>query len=240
MPARAEDARAAPDRTVDAVLFDFGGVFTLSPFDTVAAAGRELGLEEAVAFDLCFGPYDQDGDHPWHRLERGELSLLDARDALAELARGRGFDVDPLSLLIGQRPEDHQRDEVVARARRVRATGVATACVTNNVAEFGEAWRSMIPVDELFDTIVDSCRAGVRKPDARMFELALAELSVPAERTAFLDDHPSNVAAATRLGIRSILVGPDRLAAFDELDGLVGLAPQTAPPGAEEGAACAP
>lgn len=239
MPATDDDPVDAPDRTVDAVLFDFGGVFTLSPFDTVAAAGRELGLDEAVAFDLCFGPYDQDGDHPWHRLERGELTLIEAREALADLARGRGFDVDPLSLLIGQRPEDHQRGEVVARARRVRAAGVATACVTNNVAEFGEAWRSMIPVDELFDVIVDSCRAGVRKPNARMFELALEELSVPAERTAFLDDHPSNVAAAARLGIRSILVGPDRVAAFDELDVLVGLAPGAAP-SAEEGAVCAP
>lgn len=239
MPEDPADPVAARDRTVDAVLFDFGGVFTLSPFDTVAAAGRGLGLDEAVAFDLCFGPYDQDGDHPWHRLERGELTLTDAREALADLARRRGFDVDPLSLLIGQRPQDDQRDEVVARARRVRATGVATACVTNNVAEFGEAWRSMIPVDELFDVIVDSCRAGVRKPDARMFELALAELGVPAGRAAFLDDHPSNVAAAARLGIRSILVGPDRVAAFDELDVLVGLAPETTP-GAEEGAVCAP
>ena len=149
MPSDPEDAVATADRTVDAVLFDFGGVFTLSPFDTVAAAGRELGLDEGVAFDLCFGPYDQDGDHPWHRLERGELTLLDAREALAELARGRGFDLDPLSLLLGQRPEDTQRDEVVERARRVRAAGVRTACVTNNVAEFGEAWRGMIPVDEL-------------------------------------------------------------------------------------------
>jgi epoxide hydrolase-like predicted phosphatase len=239
MPVERADGKAAPDRTVDAVLFDFGGVFTLSPFDTVAASGRELGLDEAVAFDLCFGPYDEDGDHPWHRLERGEVSLLDCQAALAELARGRGFDLDPLSLLIRQRPEDPQRDEVVDRARRVRATGVRTACVTNNVAEFGEAWRGMIPVDELFDVIVDSCRAGVRKPDPRMFELALTELAVPPERAVFLDDHPSNVAAAERQGIRSILVGPDRVAAFDELDALVGLAAAGGTDGGEE-AACAP
>ena len=225
MPAGPEQRAAAADRTVDAVLFDFGGVFTLSPFDTVAAAGRELGLEDGVAFDLCFGPYDQDGDHPWHRLERGEMTLADARSALAELARARGLEIDPLSLLFGKRAEDAQRDEVVARARQVRAAGVRTACVTNNVAEFGEAWKGMIPVDELFDVVVDSCLVGVRKPDPRIFERALTELSVRSDRTAFLDDHPSNVAAATRLGIRSILVGPDRLAAFDELDALVGLAP---------------
>ena len=211
--------------TVDAVLFDFGGVFTLSPFDTVAAAGRELGLEDGVAFGLCFGPYDQDGDHPWHRLERGEVTLAEAREALAQLARQQGFDVDPLSLLFGQRGADDQREDVVARARRVRASGVRTACVTNNVAEFGDAWKGMIPVDELFDVIVDSCQIGVRKPDLRMFERALAELAVPAGRAVFMDDHPSNVAAASSIGIRSILVGTDRVAAFDELDLLVGLAP---------------
>ena len=80
------DARGAvddQDRTVEAVLFDFGGVFTLSPFETVAAAGRELGLDAAEASRLCFGPYEEDGDHPWHRLERGEVTLEAARAALA-------------------------------------------------------------------------------------------------------------------------------------------------------------
>lgn len=213
------------DRTVDAVLFDFGGVFTLSPFATVAEAGTELGLDPDLAFELCFGPYDEDGDHPWHRLERGEMSLADARDALSEMARLRGLDVDPLSLLIRRGREDPQREAVVERARRVRASGVRTACVTNNVAEFGEAWRGMIPVDELFDTVVDSCRAGVRKPDPRIFRLALDEVGVPAGRAVFLDDHVGNVAAASRLGIRGIHVGVDRLAAFDELDALIGVSP---------------
>lgn len=212
-------------RVVDAVLFDFGGVFTPSPFETVVEAGRELGLAADVAFELCFGPYDDDGDHPWHRLERGEMTLEDARLALADLARARGHDLDPLSLLVRRGPEDLQREAVVERARRVRATGVRTACVTNNVAEFGDVWRRMIPVDELFDTIVDSCQAGVRKPDRRIFELALSDLDVSAGRAAFLDDHPGHVAAATGLGLRAIRVGPDRLRAFDELDALVGLDP---------------
>lgn len=225
------------DRMVDAVLFDFGGVFTLSPFETVIEAGRELGLDPDLAFELCFGPYDEDGDHPWHRLERGEMSLADARDALCEMARLRGLDVDPLSLLIRRGREDPQREEVVERARRVRATGVRTACVTNNVAEFGDAWRGMIPVDELFDTIVDSCRAGVRKPDPRMFRLALDEVGVPAERTVFLDDHPGNLRAASRLGIRGIHVGIDRIAAFDELDAMLGAPP---PAGSATVPTCAP
>ena len=64
---------------IEAVLFDFGGVFTESPFLAAHEAGEELGIDVDVAFDLCFGTYHDDGDHPWHRLERGETTLEDKR-----------------------------------------------------------------------------------------------------------------------------------------------------------------
>jgi putative hydrolase of the HAD superfamily len=207
---------------VTAVLFDFGGVFTLSPFEAVREAAAEHGLEPDTAFELCFGPYDRDGDHPWHCLERGEMSLADARHALTELARTRGVDLDPLSMLIRRGRQDEQKEAVVARALAVKGRGVRTACVTNNISEFGDAWRAMIPVDDLFDVVVDSCQVGFRKPDPRIFEMALAEVGAEAGGAVFLDDHPGNVAAAERLGIRGIVVGSDRLAAFDELEALLG------------------
>jgi putative hydrolase of the HAD superfamily len=206
---------------IDAVLFDFGGVFTVSPFTAAREGGAELGLDLEVALELCFGPYHEDTDHPWHRLERGEVPLREARTALIELARAQGVDVDPFKLLATLARHDDQRDAVVERARGIRARGIRTALVTNNIVEFGDAWRAMIPVDELFELVIDSCHTGVRKPNARMFELALEALGVTAERSAFLDDHPANVAAAQRLGLRGILVGDDRLAAFDELDALL-------------------
>ena len=211
-------AEAVP---VEAVLFDFGGVFTVSPFTAAREAGDELGLEMDVALELCFGPYHDDTDHPWHRLERGEIALALARDALIELAADRGFDVDPLMMLARLSRPDAQRDEVVARAHAIRAAGVRTALVTNNVAEFGDAWRAMVPVDELFEIVIDSSHAGVRKPNPAIFELALDTLGVRAEQAAFLDDHPANVAAARQLGMSGIVVGDDRLAAFDELDALL-------------------
>jgi epoxide hydrolase-like predicted phosphatase len=83
----------------------------------------------------------------------------------------------------------------------------------------------MVPVDELFEVVVDSCKAGVRKPDPRIFHLALDALGVTAERAAFLDDHPANVAVAESLGMHGIVVGADRVAAFDELEALLGLDP---------------
>src|SRR5690349_4503180 len=100
----------------DAVLYDFGGVFTVSPFTAARDAGAELGLEMELAMELCFGPYHEDGDHPWHRLERGEVSLEAARAALVELAAARGHDVDPFMLLSSLAREDLDRPAVVERA----------------------------------------------------------------------------------------------------------------------------
>jgi len=208
---------------VEAVLFDFGGVFTESPFLAAHEAGEELGIDVDVAFDLCFGTYHHDGDHPWHRLERGEMTLEDARQALRAMAVERGYDVDPIDFLMRLAREDHQREPVIQRALAVKATGIRTACVTNNILEFGEGWRSLVPVDDLFDTVVDSCHAGVRKPDPRIYRLALDAVDVDAEAAVFLDDHPANVAAAEALGMRGIVVGRDRLAAFDRLDELLAL-----------------
>lgn len=210
-------------RSFDAVLYDFGGVFTVSPFTAARDAGAELGIDMDVAMELCFGPYHVDGDHPWHRLERGDIALVDARAALVELASARGHDIDPLMLLARLARDDHDRPTLVARARAVRAAGFRTALVTNNVAEFGDAWRAMVPVDELFEVVIDSSSARVRKPDPRIFGIALDALGVEPARAVFLDDHPANVAAAETLGIRGIVVGDDRLAAFDELDTLLGL-----------------
>jgi len=202
-------------------LFDFGGVFTLSPFAALADASAEWGADPSLIHDVLFGPYDRDTDHPWHCLERGELSLVEARAAILELAAAAGLDLDPFSALSRLGREDDQRPHIVERARSLKATGVRTACVTNNVAEFGDGWRAMIPVGELFDVIVDSSQSGVRKPDPAIFALALDALGVAADRAVFLDDFPGNITAAEAVGLRGILVGPDRLTAFDALEELL-------------------
>jgi putative hydrolase of the HAD superfamily len=111
---------------------------------------------------------------------------------------------------------------MVERTRRLRSDGVRTALVTNNVREFGDGWRSLVPVDDLFEVVIDSSHAGVRKPDPRIFRLALDALDVAPEQSLFLDDFPGNIAAAGALGMRGILVGSDRLAAIAELDTLLG------------------
>lgn len=206
--------------SVQAVLFDFGGVFMASPFAAVRAFGVQQGIDPDRVLELLFGAYDRDTDHPWHRLERGELSLLAARQAIMELGAPE-HRIDLFEAL-GSLRDASVRADVVEMARGARARGVKTAIVTNNIREFGDGWRAMLPVDELFDVVVDSAHVGVRKPDPRIFRLALERLGVVAPETAvFLDDFPGNVAAAERLGMRGILVEDDHRPAMRALSALL-------------------
>src|SRR5207302_1315443 len=103
--------------------------------------------------------------------------------------------------------------------------GYRTALVTNNVAEFGDGWRQLIPVDELFELVVDSSQVGVRKPDPRIFRLALEQLDgVRPEQAVFLDDFEANVAGARQVGMHGIVVGEHRAEALARLEDLLATA----------------
>jgi len=206
--------------SIQAVLFDFGGVFMESPFAAVRAFGARQGIDPERALELIFGTYDRDTDHPWHRLERGELSLVDARQEIFDLGAPE-HRIDLFEAL-GSLQNTSVRPDVVQIARDARAAGMKTAIVTNNVREFGDGWRGMLPVDELFDVVVDSAHVGVRKPDPRIFRLALERLGGTApEQAVFLDDFHGNVAAAERLGMRGILVEEDHRPAMQMLRALL-------------------
>lgn len=207
---------------VEAVLFDFGGVFTESPFEAARALGRQLGIDPSLMMDTVFGPYDDDTDHPWHRLERGEIPLMDAREAILALGESRGFEADLFRVLAALGRSSGPRREMIARARALRAAGLRTALVTNNALELREAWRPLLPLDELFDAVVDSCEVGFRKPDPRIFQHALALLGdVAPQRALFLDDYEGNLRAARALGITGVLVDVDPAAALAILDELL-------------------
>ena len=79
--------------------------------------------------------------------------------------------------------------------------------VTNNVAEFGNFWRNLLPLDELFDDVVDSSEVKMRKPNPAIFHLACERLGVEPSRALFVDDHPGNVAGAERAGLSAVCCG---------------------------------
>ena len=210
---------------IEAVLFDFGGVFTDSPFHAVTAFGDELGIDAGEVTRLVFGSYEHDGDHPWHRLERGEISLENARDEILNLSLERKLRVDIYELfakMAGNNAGVESKRPLVDKVRSIKGEGYKTGIITNNVMEFGEGWRGLIPVDELFDFVVDSSSVGVRKPDPRIFQIALEYLpDVAPEHIVFLDDYQANVDVARSLGWRGITVGTDVLATISQLDELL-------------------
>ena len=205
--------------SITTLFFDFGGVFTYSPFTAVDDFGVQRGAEPGQFVEIMFGSYHIDGDHPWHRLERGEISMEEARQAILALGRDHGHEVD-LYEVFGSLPRDGGlRSELVDKVGQLKADGYPMAIITNNVREFSDGWRSLFAVDELFSEVIDSSFEGVRKPDAAIFELAMQRMgNVAPEQSLFLDDHPGNVAAAEALGMQAILVGEDMALVISEID----------------------
>jgi len=212
--------------TLRAVLFDFGGVFIDSPFDATDRYARRVGLEADQLTDVIFGSYERDTDHPWHRLERGELTVDEAREQIAVAGEVAGLGPIDLYEVLAELggASRNVRDHMVDVVRTARGRGIATSVVTNNVAEFGEFWRKIIPLDELFDDVVDSSAVGVRKPDAAIFSLACERLSVEPGAALFVDDHPGNVAGAEAAGLDAICCGftvEESVVAADRLTQLI-------------------
>jgi putative hydrolase of the HAD superfamily len=218
------------ERLIDAVIFDLGGVLARNgrPSDF---AKRYPDHDPVTLTTLLMGDYGADTDHPWHRLERGEISLEENREhnrrALAEI----GIEMPP------DRPAGSTGSassnafvfevnapmvELVGELREL-APRVRLGVLTNNVREFRPAWWEMLPFEEWFDDVVDSHEVGLRKPNTAIYELALQRLDVPAGRAAFLDDVATNVTPANSLGMHGLLVEDDPSAAIAEVRRLVGL-----------------
>lgn len=203
--------------SIKAVLFDFGGVFTLSPFGAVEQLARERKVEPLLFAEMVFGPYHLDTDHPWHRLERGEISLEATREGILQGAREKGHELDLWDVL-GRMAQSHSSGmqvnaPVIQLLKDVKQAGYHTAIVTNNVKEFSSAWQSMLPMEQV-DLVVDSAFAGIRKPNPAIYRLTLEQLArhrgsaLRPEECVFLDDVESNVRSAEALGIRGIVVTP--------------------------------
>ncbi len=215
---------------IRAVMFDFGGVISSSPFEAFARFEEERGLP--AGFIRTVNATNPD-DNAWARLERSEISIDEFGDQWAAEARSLGHDVDGrvvLEMLSGR-----IRPQMVAAVEACRST-FKTACLTNNFARVGHAASGeMAAVFDLFDAVLESRVLGVRKPDPRFYQLACEAVGVAPEESVFLDDLGVNLKPARALGMFTIKVSdPD--VALGELEDLLGLSlrpsatPDVAPP----------
>lgn len=209
---------------IRAVLFDFAGVITQPMGPTVKELARKSGADLTELVDFIFGDYGGNGgtvDTPWHRLERGEIALEEFGAWGRTEGAARGWELDLIALLDELIACD-LRTDIVERVGRLRGDGYRTLLLTNNIREYSQQWRAKLPVDELFEVVIDSSEVGMRKPEPRIFQLALDKLGVAPEEAVMLDDIAVNVDAARSVGMHAVQVGPRAEEALAELDGLLG------------------
>jgi putative hydrolase of the HAD superfamily len=192
---------------IRAVISDFGGVLTNRLIEAFAAFQNETGISTEQLGRGMQRVAERDGEYPLFRLERGEIS---ERDFLENLSWS-------LEAELGHRPTLHRFREIYFDAlhpnepmldlmRELRDGGFRMAILTNNVREWEELWRSKLPLDEIFELIVDSAWVGIRKPDHAIYKLAIERLGdglAPAD-CLFVDDNQLNVEAARELGMTAI------------------------------------
>jgi epoxide hydrolase-like predicted phosphatase len=207
---------------ISAVISDFGGVLTkplMNAFNRVQddMAVPIEGYGPAFEYSL-----EHDGVHPLFALERGEIS---EPEFMARLERGfaavlgrevslHGFGEQ---LMAAMEPNQELFDHY-ARLRRER--DLRFALCTNNVREWEARWRALLPIDELFEVVVDSAFVGTRKPEPEIYAITLERLGLPAEACVFVDDLEPNVDAALTAGMHGI-VHRDTAQTIAELESLL-------------------
>ena len=190
---------------IEAVVCDFGGVLTTPLLAAFAAVQDDVGVTaENLGMAMREG-LAEDEELPLFRLERGEIS----EDEFIERLE------DGLETILGHRTHLqhfrqkfwgalHPNDEMIELMRELKADGLKMAMLTNNVREWEPLWRSMLPVDEIFEVIVDSAFVGCRKPEARIYELTLERVATPAEACLFIDDLRPNIEGAEAAGMQAV------------------------------------
>jgi putative hydrolase of the HAD superfamily len=190
---------------IEAVVSDFGGVLTTPLMASFLALQDEVGISPEDFGKAIRAVRDEDGENPLYALERGETT----EDAFLERLS------DGLEPLLGHRPHMHAfsdtfwgalqpNEPMIELMRELKAEGPRMAMLTNNVREWEPRWRAMLPVDEIFETIVDSAFVGARKPEPRIYELTVERLGLPAGACLLVDDLAVNCEGARDAGLHAV------------------------------------
>ena len=208
---------------IRAIVSDFGGVLTSPMMAAFARLQERTGVPSEAYGEAMAHSLAHDGVHPLFALERGEISEGDFFARLErglEATLGRAVSLDGYAARLMDQLEPNQ--ELFDHFRALRAErGLRFALCTNNVREWEPLWRSKLPIDELFDVVVDSAFVGTRKPEPEIYAITLERVGVPAQECVFLDDLEVNVEAAREAGMHGI-VYRDNARALVELASLLG------------------
>lgn len=207
-----------------AILWDFGGVITSSPFE----AFNRYEADRGIPLDFIRGLNATNPDsNAWARFERSEISPQEFDGVFAAEAMASGHDVpgrDVIACLSGD-----LRPRMVAALEKCAAT-FKVGCITNNVSagegpgmsrSHDKAMR-IAAVMKTFQIVIESSKVGIRKPDPEIYKMACRELGVNPADAVYLDDLGINLKPARTLGMTTIkVVDPD--VALEELSAVTGL-----------------
>lgn len=195
--------------TIAAVIFDFGGVITASPFE----AFNRLEVERGLPHDFVrrVNADDPDGN-AWARFERAEIDAAGFDAAFAAEARALGNELEGsavIAVLAGA-----VRPEMVTALDTLKSQGFAIGCITNNVpsGKGADMARSEAMAAEIasimarFDHVIESSKVGVRKPDPRIYRMMCDALGVTPDQCVYLDDLGINCKPAAAIGMHAIKV----------------------------------
>lgn len=212
---------------IRAVLFDFGGVMSTSPFEAFARYEAETGLPAGFLRELNARNHHSNA---WALLERGEATIPAFIDLFEAEARELGHQVSGASVL-GLLGGDI-RPGMVDAVRRCRDRYL-TAVATNNFLVTETPPGAPDPASALsdrfaavlglFDEIVESSKIGVRKPEVGFYEACCARLGVAPAQAVFIDDLGVNLKPARQLGMTTIKFASEDQA-LTELEAVLGIA----------------
>jgi putative hydrolase of the HAD superfamily len=190
---------------VTAVVSDFGGVLTTPLIDSFAAIQDSSGISLEALGKAMASVAVHEGVNPLFELETGRMTEARFLHLLGDrLSEQLGREVEMHGF--GERYFEHLDPNagMIDYMRQLKARGYALAICTNNVREWEHFWRGMLPVDEIFDLVVDSAFVGTRKPEPQIYEITLQRLGVRAEAALLVDDIELNCTAARALGMAAV------------------------------------
>ena len=209
---------APPPQRIAAVLFDFGGVITDSPFEAFERYEQDHALPRGFIRRVNATNHL---DNAWARLERNELDFDEFCAAFEAEALAAGGRIDARDLFA--RFSGELRPEMVEAVRRC-GRHFKTGLLTNNFVTPIAASRSsdLAEILALFDAVIESSVVGVRKPDHRFYVMACEALGITPPEAVFLDDLGVNLKPARALGMVTIKV-TDTSSALADLEEVVGI-----------------
>jgi putative hydrolase of the HAD superfamily len=204
---------------IRAVLWDFGGVITTSPFDAFARYERDNDLPADFIRGLNAANHHENA---WAKFERSEVPVDEFCVLYEKEAADAGHPLDARAVLACLSGD--VRPQMVTALEQIKAHGLRQACLTNNFFRFDDAKTMVVrsPILDLFDVIVESSVVGVRKPEPEFYRIACNELGIEPNEALMLDDLGVNLKPAREMGMRTIkVVDPDD--ALAELSQVLGI-----------------